>query len=94
LVCRSHGGALKRTIEAAQRRLAEVAATERLYQVGGDELVLMYQLVAAPDPVWRNYVNQVARAARDQFEAETAAARRGRPLGSTTWIGGRRRPYA
>jgi hypothetical protein len=70
-VCRSHGGALARTIEAAQRRLAEAAATERLHQVGGDELVLIYRLFRAPDSAWRNYVNQVARAARDQLEAET-----------------------
>jgi hypothetical protein len=80
-VCRSHGGALKRTIEAAQRRLAEAAAIERLYQVGGDELVLRYRLITAPDPVWRNYVNRIARAARDQLEIETGAARRGRPGG-------------
>jgi len=80
-VCRSHGGALQRTIEAAQRRLAEAAATERMYQVGGDELVAIYELIAAPDPAWRNYVSRMARAARDQLEAEAGAARRGRPGG-------------
>jgi hypothetical protein len=50
-----------------------------MYQVGGDELVLIYRLITAPDPAWRNYVNRVARAARDQLEAETRAARRDRP---------------
>jgi hypothetical protein len=80
-VCRSHGGALQRTIEAAQHRLAEAAATERMYQVGGDELVAIYRLIAAPDSAWRNYVNRVTIAARNQLEAETKAARRTWPRG-------------
>jgi hypothetical protein len=73
-VCRSHGGALARTIEAARHRLAEAAAIERLYLVGGDELVRLYQLMTAPRPAWRYYVTRLARAAHDQLEAQASAA--------------------
>jgi hypothetical protein len=64
-----------------------------MYQVGGDELVLIYRLITAPDSAWHNYVNRMARAARDQLEAETGAARRGRRGAGTMSIGSHGQPY-
>jgi hypothetical protein len=93
-VCRSHGGALKRTIEAAQRRLAEAAATERMYQVGGDELVLIYRLITAPDPPGGTTSTGLPEPLATSSKPRPGQRDATGPGAGTTSIDGRRRSYA